>query len=149
MHYPFGPGLIRAPEAFKSKGIDPQPGLSEQDRESVLYFYPSPEKTGSLPVLDRFLSERVDVPAGQQLDFAVAAPHSGTFTFMTLGPSDTVLVLFEEDEGGERRFLAGDDDGGADRNARFGFRLEKGGRYILSVRLYFASEEGACAVVWF
>jgi len=39
MHYPFGPGLIKAPPGYEA-GIRPPGGLSAKDREYVLRFYP-------------------------------------------------------------------------------------------------------------
>lgn len=146
MHYPFEPGLVRRPDEYRINGITPAPGLSALDQETALFFYPS--LAPSLPKLKRFLSERLMIAAGQQLDFRVKPPANGDYTFMTFGPSDTVLVLFEEIDG-ERRFLAGDDDSGTDRNAFFTARMIKDRKYVLSVRLYFAHQQGSCAVTWF
>lgn len=55
------------------------------------------------------------------------------------GAAATVAALFEDVEG-SLRFVAGDDDSGQDRNARFQVKLFRGRRCIL--RLYYASGFG-------
>ena len=47
------------------------------------------------------------------------------YEIRTFGTSDTVMVLFE-DENGELRYLAGDDDSGEDYNAHLQVKLLKG-----------------------
>ncbi|MCG8441586.1 MAG: hypothetical protein MI723_07250 [Caulobacterales bacterium] len=85
--------------------------------------------------------------AGQQLDFEIRAEVNGDYLFRTFGFSDTVPVLFQEMDG-ELRFVDGDDDSGAELNARFRARLRNDQRYVLRLRLYFAQDEGGCGVVW-
>jgi len=56
------------------------------------------------------------------------------------------MVLFE-DVNGELRYLTADDDSGVDRNASFRVKLFAGRRYVLRVRLYYAQQAGATAVM--
>ena len=48
------------------------------------------------------------------------------YTLQTFGQSDAVLVLFTEEDNGDLRYVAGDDDSGSDRNAKLEQRLERG-----------------------
>ena len=56
------------------------------------------------------------------------------------------MVLFEE-VGGELRYLKGDDDSGEDWNAAFRVRLWAGRKYVLRVRLYYATIAGETSVM--
>jgi hypothetical protein len=80
-------------------------------------------------------SQTLSIGPGQQRDFSIAPTESREYTISTFGRSDTVMVLFEEQEG-DTKFVAGDDDSGRDLNARIDQWLEKGKRYVLRIRLY-------------
>ena len=56
------------------------------------------------------------------------------------------MVLFEDDDG-DPRFIAGDDDSGEDRNSKLELQLLEGRRYILRIRLYWADATGRTAVM--
>jgi hypothetical protein len=58
-----------------------------------------------------------------------------------------VIVLFEEVDG-NLRYVAGDDDSGADRNARLSVKLFQGRRYTLRLRLYWAWATGNTGVMY-
>ena len=69
-------------------------------------------------------------------------------SIQTFGKSDTVMVLFEE-QNGDLKYIDGDDDSGTDLNSKIKVRLYQGKRYILRIRLYFNSVAGETSVmVW-
>ena len=143
MHYPFGPGLIREPEKYQN-GLSPEPGLSEKDTSQVKLFYPQMEK--AISELKLFESQRLSVKPGQQKDFEVNPTSSRDYSCRTFGDSDTVMVLFEQDED-ELHYVKGDDDSGTALNANFTVRLIKDRKYILKVRLYYSFSSGDTAVM--
>ena len=138
MHYPFGPGLILEPAQYR-RGIDPAPGLSAKDIAQVREFYPSLQAVQ--PQLRPYDAERLSISAGQQVNFGIVAPTSREYRFRTFGDSDTVMVLFEDDDGNQH-YIKGDDDSGSDRNASFQVRLIKGRHYVLRLRLYYKFSSG-------
>ena len=80
------------------------------------------------------------------MNFVIRPSISRRYTIQTFGHSDTVIVLFEDVNGGPV-FLAGDDDSGTDSNAQISIRLLRGRTYYLRIRLYFASATGEGAVM--
>lgn len=138
MHYPFGPGMILQPAAYRD-GLEPKPGLSDKDESQVREFYPplSPK----MPELRPMEAEKLSLAAGEQVNFALNPRSSREFAIHTFGASDTVMVLFEDDDG-DMRFIDGDDDSGSDRNASLKVRLLKGRRYVLRLRLYYRRSSG-------
>lgn len=143
MHYPFGPGLIIQPEEYRD-GIYPEAGLSEQDIQWVKTFYPPLKE--ELEELRPFRSHQLFVKSGEQVDFVIKPKSTRNYTIRTFGESDTILVLFEEDQG-ELRYRSADDDSGRDYNARIRYRLVKGRRYVVRARLYYQHLEGQFAVM--
>jgi hypothetical protein len=144
MHYQFPSGLILQPEKYQKKPLIPEPGLSGHDIAEALRFYPTlaPE----LPVLEPWVSERIRIAAGQQLDYVIEPTYSREYTMQTFGSLDTVMVLFEE-IGGENVYYDGDDDSGTRFNARISARLVRARKYVLRIRLYFAEQAGEGAVM--
>jgi hypothetical protein len=51
MHYPFEPGMILEPEEYYKTGLNPDPGMSEEDRVWIRSFYPPLSPSESLPLL--------------------------------------------------------------------------------------------------
>jgi hypothetical protein len=150
MHYQFDAGLIASPTQYQAQPLVPAGGLSPRDIEWIQSFYPPQEEV--LPELVPFESRPLTLTPGQQADFLVRPPATRRYTFETFGSADTVVVLFTQvetgpEEGRGLRFLAGDDDSGTDRNARFQVKLTKGATYVLRVRLYWAWATGECAVM--
>jgi hypothetical protein len=96
--------------------------------------------------LKPFTSEVLDLDAGEQADFTIEPPATRTYQLATFGDSDTVIVLFEEIDG-EPRYIQGDDDSGAERNAQISAQLMQGRRYLLKVRLYWPGVTGQTAVM--
>lgn len=138
MHYPFGPGLIREPTQYRN-GLNPAQGLSGKDIAQVKLFYPPLKAV--MPQLKPFEAERLSLTAGQQVNFGVIPESSRKYNFRTFGDSDTVMVLFEDDDG-DLRYVSGDDDSGSDSNASMEVRLTKGRRYVLRLRLYYQFSSG-------
>jgi len=143
MHYPFGPGLIREPAQYHN-GLQPAPGLSQKDIQHVRFFYPAISNVyAELKPLE---SQRLSIGAGEQKNFSVIPQSTRSYDFRTFGESDTVMVIFEE-QNGELRYLKGADDSGSDLNASFRVRLLKGRRYVLRIRLYYTFAGGDTAVM--
>ena len=148
MHYAFARGLIRTPERYQDADLTPQPGLSQKDIEQVRRFYPEVNVNADISVLEPGLSAHLALAAGEQADFGVQPLETRTYSFSTFGRSDTVMVLFEE-ENGDYRYVKGDDDSGFDRNASFQVRLIRGRTYQLRIRLYYRSDvENTHVMMW-
>ncbi len=148
MHYPFEPGLVRLPEQYRTAGIHPAGGLSARDVLWIKRFYPAQGGAGEPQEMKIAESIKLLLSPGEQKDFSIAPTATRNYEISTFGASDTVMVLFEDD-GGETRFLAGDDDGGEDRNANIKIKLLSGRKYVLRLRLYYAEREDETAVmVW-
>lgn len=146
MHYPFGAGMIDRPEEFRN-GIDPAGGLSERDRTWVQTFYP-PLGPADYTDLRPFQLERLSIQPGQQRNFVIRPDATRYYDIRTFGVSDTVIVLFE-DENGDLRYRTADDDSGEGYNASLRVKLFTGRRYVLRVRLYYADRAGETAVmIW-
>lgn len=136
MHYPFEAGLILVPEAYRTQPLIPAGGLSPRDVTWIRTFYPPIE--GELPVLERGVSQMLEVAPGGQANFAVTPSATDRYHIQTFGACDTQIVVFEE-VAGTWRYLAADDDSGHDRNALVRVRLRRGRRYAVRVRLKHAA----------
>jgi hypothetical protein len=143
MHYPFERGLIREPAQYRA-GLTPAGGVSARDKTWVKTFYPA--LAAQADELRPAQSVLLSVSPGQQRNFAVRPTATRDYNFSTFGESDTVMVLFEE-VGGELRYLKGDDDSGESWNASFRVRLWAGRKYVLRVRLYYATISGETSVM--
>ena len=144
MHYPFSAGLIKQPAKY-SNGLFPEPGLSDRDKQWVKQFYPplDPRKDSELHPFD---SVELMLSEGEQKDFVIKPDATRYYKIQTFGSSDTVVVLFE-DENGDLKYRAGDDDSGEDYNASLEVKLIKGRRYVLRIRLYWSDDTGRTAVM--
>ena len=145
MEYEFEPGLIDEPEKYDINGLTPPGTLSKPDKQWARQWYP-PLKA-SLTMLQPFEAAAADLRAGQQMDLAIKPTESRKYRIETKGASDTLLTLFEDIDG-EARFLAGDDDSGEDRNASITYKLFKGRKYIVRVRLYYPGQSGKTSVMY-
>lgn len=143
MHYPFEPGLIKAPAQYRT-GLTPNGGLSARDTEWVKCFYPA-QDVAAARTLRPFHSEKLELKPGEQADFTIVPEATRTYTIQTFGATDTVLALFEDDDG-KCRYMCGDDDSGFDRNSMLRPKLFAGRKYIARVRLYYADQAGASAL---
>lgn len=140
MHYQFQAGLILQPAGYENRPLIPAPGLSEMDKQEARKFYPANIQI-QWPQLEPFLSHKLDMKPGEQLDFTIEPKISRTYNIQTFGAMDTVIVLFEDDHG-EPIFLAGDDDSGTNYNSKIALRLINGRRYYLRLRLYSEGTSG-------
>ena len=145
MHYQFAAGLIREPAQYQS-GLFPAAGLSQKDKDVVRRFYQDGVAPSVLPELKPWISQLLSLAPGEQKDFDVLPQETRNYNFRTFGHSDTVMVLFEED-GGDYRYVKGDDDSGYAQNASFKVRLTKGRKYQLKIRLYYSFASGDTAVM--
>lgn len=143
MHYAFPAGLIVEPERYQS-GIRPAGGLSQQDISQAKLFYPPLEET--YPELKVFRSEMLSLAPAEQKNFVIRPDATRTYTIQTFGEADTVIVLFE-DQNGDLKYVAGDDDSGTNTNASLRVRLYKNRQYVLRIRLYFNYSAGQTAVM--
>lgn len=146
MQYWFPAGLIRSPEKYVN-GLEPEPGISDSDKQWVKRFYP-PLARADDRILEPFYSQRLTIGAGEQKNFIVRPGYSREYTLQTFGRSDTVMVLFELMDGAIR-YVGGDDDSGFDRNSKIRARLYRGSEYVLRVRLYYSQMSGESAVLMY
>jgi Astacin (Peptidase family M12A) len=144
MHYAFAAGLIERPEQYRG-GLTPAGGLSQLDLQQARLFYP-PLDESSYPELKPFHSEVLSLAPAEQKNFVINPPATRDYTIQTFGQSDTVMVLFE-DQNGDLKYVDGDDDSGTDRNATFKIRLYQGRRYVLRIRLYSNFSAGDTSVM--
>jgi hypothetical protein len=145
MHYPFQPGLIKAPKPFDTDGINPAGGLSSEDKEIALRYYPTlpAQVVDLLP----FVSVPLKLGDDQQQNFKIVPEATREYNFATFGTSDSVLGIFEKIED-EPRYAQADDDSGEDRNATLKLKLFKGREYILRVRVYHQQDEQVAVMMW-
>jgi hypothetical protein len=146
MEYDFPPGLITEPAKFKAEGIHPPGTLSQVDQDWARKWYPG-EAGPQERTLKPFESSPLNLKPAEQADFVIEPTASRRYQIATFGTADTVMVLFEDD-GGELRYIKGDDDSGTDNNARIVQKLVKGRRYRLKIRLYWAGESGQTAAMY-
>lgn len=144
MHYPFEKKLIKKPEEYARKGLQPAGGLSARDKAWVKSLYPPVRE--EMEQLKPSQSVLLKIAAGEQRNFIVAPQETRYFNFQTFGTSDSVMVLFEDDNE-QLRFRKGDDDSGQGTNAYFRLKLIRGRRYVLRVRLYYSDRPGETAVM--
>lgn len=147
MHYPFEAGLIKVPERFLTQALKPAGGLSARDKTYVKQLYPGQGPVADFPVLKLMESRPLNIAPGQQVDLRLVPQRTRYYEIKTFGMSDAVIVLFE-DVNGQMKYLGGDDDSGEDRNAYMKFRLSRGRKYVLRLRLYYADRAGETAVMW-
>ena len=114
----------------------PKGGLSAADKTWVVESYPPPKGPGT-SALKVGLSQLLKLKAGETRVFDFAPTRTRDYHIGTFGSSDTVLVLFEMTPEGNVQ-IAGNDDSGTDLNARVTMRLQKGRKYQVGVRLYYA-----------
>jgi hypothetical protein len=145
MHYPFAPGLVKSPPPYNLQGINPAGGLSAQDKEYVLRFYP-PLALQEIE-LRPFASVPLELGEDQQQNFKINPDATRNYNFSTFGSSDSVLGLFEIIDG-EPRYVKADDDSGEERNATLKLKLFAGRQYILRVRNYHNQSEQIAVMMW-
>lgn len=145
MHYPFEKGMIRKPAMYFDAGLQPRGGLSDKDKSWARTLYP-PLAGEQEMELKPAQSVVLNLAPGEQRNFVVVPQETRYFEFKTFGTSDSVMVLFEDDQG-ELRYRTGDDDSGEDANAYFRYKLVKGRKYVVRIRLYYSDRPGQTAVM--
>src|SRR5262249_36676276 len=122
-------------------------GLSQRDIDQAHLFYPPIDPTAtSDPELKVGRSEPLNLAPAQQQNFVIKPTATRRYTIQTVGQSDTLIVLFE-DQNGDLRFLAGDADGGTAWTARITVRLFRGRGFVPRARLSSTRARGATSVV--
>lgn len=144
MHYAFAAGLIDQPVQYRN-GLNPAGGLSDQDIQQVKFLYP-PLEESSYTELKPMHSEVLSLAPAEQKNFAINPSATQNYTIQTFGKSDTVMILFE-DQNGDLKYVDGDDDSGTDLNAQINVRLYQGRRYVLRIRLYSNFATGGSSVM--
>lgn len=145
MHYPFGPGLIQEPAQYRN-GLTPAGGLSERDKTWLKTFYPVLTQA-DYTELKPLQSVELNLAPQEQRNFVIQPTATRKYEMRTFGESDTVVVLFEDDNG-ELRYMTGDDDSGENYNAYLKVKLYKGRRYVLRIRLYYAQSGQTGVMLW-
>ena len=148
MHYPFKKGLIKKPEEYAINGLRPSGGLSPKDKSWAKSLYPSIHKTAEAAEEQLWPSQSVllKISAAEQRNFTIKPQETRYYNFQTFGTSDSIMVLFEE-ENGELHFRTADDDSGQESNAYFKIKLIKDHKYILRIRMYFIDRPQETAVM--
>jgi hypothetical protein len=145
MEYWFPEGLILEPPQYRV-GLTPAGTLSERDAEFARRWYPEIDDAGPRTIKP-FESLALSLQPGAQVDVTLEPPGTRDYRIGTFGSSDVVLVLFEEIDD-ELRYVAGDDDSGEDRNALIEAKLFQGRRYVARLRMYYATESGQTALMY-
>lgn len=143
MEYWFPAGLIVEPAKYAG-GLEPPGGLSSDDKEWILHFYPTLMAT--VPTLKPFVSVPLSLGPGAQADFSIVPEETRRYALGTFGTADTVLVLFEEIDG-QLRQLEADDDSGTNLNSKIEVKLFKDKKYVARVRLYWAGASAQTAIM--
>lgn len=143
-HYAFAVGLIEQPVQYRN-GLNPAGELSGRDIQQAKFFYP-PLDESSYTELKPMHSEVLSLAPAEQKNFAINPSATRYYTIQTFGKSDTVMILFE-DQNGDLKYVDGDDDSGTDLNAQINVRLYQGRRYILRIRLYSNFATGGISVM--
>lgn len=146
MMYPMPGSWIIAPPEL-TDGIDPKPGLSARDKEWVKKFYP-PLSKDDIVDLELFKSASITIEPEEQVNFSFSPTATRDYEIRTFGVMDTVMVLYELNNGNEI-FLAGDDDSGTELNSYIKIKMVKDRDYLIRVRLYSKSSTGNTSIMVF
>ena len=145
MHYPFEKGLILKPEEYANKDLEPAGGLSAQDIEFALLFYPSQNVKKDI-LVTAMASYPIDADNCEQQNYIFKPEATKKYTIQTVGQLDTVMVLSEK-VGTELKYVAGDDNSGTDNNALISVTLSKGKTYIIKVKVYYKKKGAKTALM--
>lgn len=146
MHYPFKKGLMKKPEMYAGKDLNPAGGFSKLDVQYAVSLYPQKN-----PVKDILVSEMnsypIDAANSEQQNFIFRPVTTKKYTVQTVGELDTVLVVSEQLSGKETAFVASDDNGGTNKNALVSVKLFKGKTYLIKVKVYFKKSGAKTALM--
>jgi hypothetical protein len=146
MHYPFEKGLIKKPEEYADKDLEPAGGLSPQDIEFALMFYPSKNVAKDIRVT-AMTSYPINADNCEQQNYIFKPEQTKKYTIQTIGQLDTVMVLNEKLPGDKLKYTAGDDNSGTDNNALISATLSKGKTYIIKVKVYYKKPDEITALM--
>jgi len=146
MEYPFKAGLIIKPEKYKTAPLIPAGGLSANDIAWVKKFYPplKPQDDVELELMKSYL---LTIGPGQTKTFIFKPKYTRVYTLHTIGKSDTVILLYEDQGKAEPTYMKGNDNTGTDINAQVKTKLYKGRKYLLRVKLHWTDRSGETAVI--
>jgi hypothetical protein len=141
MHYPLPPGLVKSPADVRANGVTRGGGLSKDDKLWVSLVYPPKlDKIEPRLPLRPFRSALLDMSSGEQRDYSLKVEATRSYRIGTYGFIDSTLALFEVDQAGTPRYVAGDDDSGENRNAMLvSIRLQSDLQYVLRVRMVYGT----------
>ena len=146
MHYPFEKGLIKKPEEYAHKDLEPAGGLSPQDIEFALLFYPSQNVAKDIRVT-AMASYPINADNCEQQNYIFRPEQTKRYTIQTIGRVDTVMVLNEKLPDDKLKYVAGDDNSGTDNNALISATLSKGKTYIIKVKVYYKKPDEKTALM--
>ncbi|SRR6266498_996406 len=147
MEYAFESHLIRKPQEYYEKGLTPAGGLSDIDISYARTLYPLQQ--GARIKLVPLNSFTLEIQNSEQQDFEFEPIEDGYYTIQTFGNIDSVLVLFSEDKHGELKYLSANDNGGVDSAAKVKWKMFKGRKYVVKLRLYYKNPgEKAAIMIW-
>lgn len=141
MHYPFKAGLISAPPEWVG-GTPENYTLSRSDADWVKSFYPP--LTGAQPIAYG-IEAPLSLKSGAQDHFVFEPEESRSFTIGTSGKSDAKLTVYRIDSD-KLRAVAEADDAAKDDNASVLVPLEKGQRYLIATKTYYAGDTDRMAL---
>jgi hypothetical protein len=146
MEYPFKAGLINIPAKYKTAPLIPAGGLSANDIAWVKKFYPplKPQDDVELELMKSYL---LTISPGQTKTFIFKPKYTRIYTLHTIGKSDTVILLYEDQGKAEPTYMKGNDNTGTDINAQIKTKLYKGHKYLLRVKLHWQDRSGETAVI--
>jgi hypothetical protein len=139
-------GLALHPKEIQDNGLVAASAISDWDMEYVRNFYPQTNEL--VPIkLDPFVSFKLDVENGKQIDLNVSVPRDREYTIETIGKADAFLTMYEKGKSGALTFIASDDDSGSSRNAKVHVRLLAKRPYVVRCRLVYAASRGEVALI--
>lgn len=145
MHYSFKKGLIKKPEEYANKDLRPAGGLSAQDIQFALLFYPTQNVNKDI-LVTAMTSYPIDADNCEQQNYIFKPDNSKKYTIQTAGKLDTVIVLSEK-IGTGLKYISGDDNSGTDNNALISAPLSKGKTYIIKVKVYYKKSGEKIALI--
>ena len=145
MHYAFNAGLIQFPEGYRD-GLQPNGGLSAKDIAQVKKYYPPVPPITTL--LKPYESQVFTLVTAEQRDYKIEPTLTRDYTIQTFGGSDTVLVLFE-DNNGNLEYVKGNDSSGTSQDSKIVVRLVSGRKYVLRMRMVTAVDSDLNSIMVF
>lgn len=145
MHYPFKPGLIKAPPPYDHDGTPENVHLAANDEAWMRRFYPS---DGAAPAIELGELAPVSPITADQTDYTFVPAESREYWVQAVGEADLKIAIADQNEDGLFRILKVADDSASPSNASITRRLEAGRSYRISARTHYAGHlRGASILV--